>query len=125
MNNQFSQLKIKKILLLIFLISIWSIMLVKTLVVSAYEPDSFFSPFYGVMLDNTWQSHFNVDLLLFTLLFAVWSIYRERSLLVGIIIGLFSILFGGVFSFLYLLICAIRSKGDFYLFFNGKITNQN
>lgn len=114
-------LNIKKTLLILFFSSLWGIMLVKTITVSVYEPDSFFYPFYGVMLESTWQSHFNVDLLLFTVLFTGWTIYREKSLLVGITIGLFSILFGGVFSFLYLLICAVRSKEDFYFFFNGKI----
>jgi len=114
---------IKNTLFIIFLIIIWLIMLIKTIFVSAYEPDSFFSPFYGAMLDNTWQSHFNIDLLLHTLLLSFWVIYREKSILTGIIIGVFSILFGRVFSFLYLLICAIRSKGGFYLFFNGKISN--
>lgn len=95
-------------------------MLVKTILVSIYEPNSFFHPFYGIMLDHTWQSHFNVDLLLFSMAFAAWAISREKSLLVGILIGVFSILFGGVFSFLYLLICAIRSKEN-SLFFNIKL----
>jgi Na+-transporting methylmalonyl-CoA/oxaloacetate decarboxylase gamma subunit len=113
-------LNIKKTLLILFFIFIWGIILVKTIIVSAYEPNSFFLPFYEVMLESTWQSHFNIDLLLHTLLFSFWVIYREKSILTGIIIGVFSILFGGVFSFLYLLICAIRSKGNFYLFFNGK-----
>lgn len=120
MDNQSSQLKIKKILLLIFFISIWGIIFVKTILVSAYEPDSFFSPFYSIMLESTWQSHFNVDLFLFTLLFAAWTVYREKSLFVGIIIGLFSILFGGLISFLYLLVCLIRSKSNLNLFLNGK-----
>ncbi len=123
MNNQSSQLKIKEILLLVFFISIWGIIFVKTLLVSVYEPDSFFSPFYSIMLENTWQSHFNVDLFLFTLLFAAWTVYKERSLLIGIIIGLFSILFGGVFAFLYLIICLVRSKGNLNLFLNGKNTS--
>jgi len=114
----------KKLFLIIFFISIWIVMLVKTFIVSAYETDSFFSPFYDVMFESTWQSHFNVDLLLFTILFAAWAIYRERSLLVGIIIGLFSIFFGGVFSFLYLLICLIRSKCNLNLFLNGKNTSS-
>jgi Na+-transporting methylmalonyl-CoA/oxaloacetate decarboxylase gamma subunit len=52
--------------------------------------------------------------------FEGWDIYREKSILAGIAIGIFSILFGGVFAFLYLLICAIRTKGDLQLFFNGK-----
>ncbi len=77
------------------------------------------------MLDNTWQSHFNVDLFLCTVAFGGWIIYREKLILIGIMIGVFSILFGGVFAFLYLLICAIRSKGDLHLFFNGNTTNQN
>lgn len=114
-----------KISLIIFFISIWGIMLIKTILVSAYEPESFFSPFYGIMLNNTWQSHFNVDLFLFSVAFGGLAVYREKSILVGIVIGIFSILLGGVFAFLYLLICAIRSKGDLYLFFNGKTTNQN
>lgn len=114
-----------KFLLIIFFVSIWGIMLVKTFLVSAYEPESFFSPFYGIMLNDTWQSHFNVDLLLFTVGFGGWAVYREKSILTGIMIGIFSILFGGVFAFLYLLICAICTKGNLHLFFNGKSGNHN
>lgn len=114
-----------KISLIIFFISIWGIMIVKTILVSAYEPESFISPFYGIMLDATWQSHFNVDLFLFSVAFGGWCIYREKSKLVGIVIGIFSILFGGVFAFLYLLICSIRTKGNLHVFFNGKTITQN
>lgn len=113
-----------KISLVIFFIPIWGIMLTKTILVSAYEPESFITPFYGIMLNDTWQSHFNVDLFLFTVAFAGWAIYREKSILAGIVIGILSILFGGVFAFLYLLICAIRTKGNLYLFFNGKINQK-
>lgn len=81
-------------------------MLIKTILVFAYEPESFFSPFYSTMLDDTWQSHFNVDLFLFSVAFGGWAVYREKSIVVGIAIGIFSILLGGVFAFLYLLICA-------------------
>ncbi len=115
----------KNKILLIIIISIWVIMLVKTILVSAHEPESFFSPFYGIMLDSTWQSHFNVDLFLFSIVFASWVIYREKSLLIGIPISIFSILFGGVFSFLYLIICAIRTKGNLYLLLNGKNASLN
>tara|TARA_R110002153_G_C13176961_1_gene484722 strand:+ start:304 stop:672 length:369 start_codon:yes stop_codon:yes gene_type:complete len=120
MDNHWNR---NKISLVIFFILIWGIMLVKTILVSAYEPESFFTPFYSIMLNDTWQSHFNFDLFLFTVAFAGWVIYREKSILGGIVIGILSILFGGVFAFLYSLICAIRTKGNLYLFFNGK-TNQ-
>lgn len=112
-----------KVLLAVFLLSIWGIMLVKTIFVSTNEPESFISPFYGIMLDNTWQSHFNVDLLLFCVVYGGWAIYREKSLLLGTVIGLFLVFFGGVFFFL--TSCIIRSKGDLHLFFNGKNTSLN
>lgn len=114
-----------RFLLIIFFILIWGIMLVKTIVVSTNEPESFFSPFYVIMLDSTWQSHFNVDLFLFSMVFAVWAIYREKSLFVGFTVGIFSILFGGVFSFLYLIICAFRARGNLYLLLNGKKAHLN
>lgn len=107
------------ILLMFFSLS-WGLILVKTIFVSAYETENFFFSFYGIMLDSTWQSHFNVDLFLFSILFAGWAIYREKSLLTGIAVGIFSILLGGVFSLLHLNICAIGINGDLYLLVNGK-----
>ena len=51
------------------------------------------------------------DFLFHLLLFAVWVIWREDSKLVGLACAVLCV-FGGMFTFVYLLVAAIRSRGD-------------
>ena len=108
----------KRVFLLLLSIG-WVVMLYKTIQVSAAQPDSFVSYYFGEMLANSWQSHFNVDLLVHSILFSCWILYRESSLLKGVICAICSIALGAVFSFLYLLVVIYISKGNLFLVING------
>jgi len=66
-----------------------------------------------------WQSHFSVDLLVHSILFSCWVVYRESSCSVAFICAICSIVFGAVFSFLYLLVVFYINKGDLFLVING------
>ena len=105
---------------LVFLLSGWAVMVYKTIEVSAAQPDSFLGYYFGEILANTWQSHFNVDLLIHSLLFACWIIYREKHIAIALLCGICSIALGAVFSFLYLLIIAFLCRGNLPLIINGR-----
>ena len=109
----------KKILLL-FLLAGWSVMLYKTIQVAGAQPDGFASYYFGEMLSNTWQSHFNVDLLLHSLLFASWVVYREKHIVVALLCSACAIVFGAIFSLLYLLLVVYLCKGDLLLIVYGR-----
>ena len=63
-------------------------------------------------LSHPWRAQFNIDFLLHLLLFAVWVVWRENSKLLGIVCAVLCV-FGGMFTFPYLLVAALRSRGDF------------
>ena len=69
-------------------------------------------------LSHPWRAQFNVDFLLHLLLFAVWVFWREASKLVGLVCAVLCV-FGGMFTFPYLLVLALRSRGDFRAFLLG------
>lgn len=94
-------------------------MVYKTVQVSVAQPDSFASYLFGEMFANTWQSHFNVDLFLHTLLFTCWVFYREKHSAMALLYGIFSVATGAVFTFLYVIVIAYLSKGNLILIMNG------
>ncbi|MFT6990906.1 MAG: hypothetical protein ACJASL_002890 [Paraglaciecola sp.] len=109
-----------KKILLVFLLASWAVMVYKTIQVSAAQSDGFLGYYFGEMFANTWQSHFNVDLLVHSLLFSFWVVYREKHMVVALLCGICAIAFGAVFSFLYLLVLAFIYKGNVPLMINGR-----
>jgi len=75
-------------------------------------------------LSHPWRAQFNVDFLLHLLLFAFWVFWREASKLVGLVCAVLCVL-GGMFTFPYLLLLAIRSRGDFRAFLLGTHAAQS
>jgi hypothetical protein len=63
-------------------------------------------------LSHPWRAQFNVDFLLHLLLFALWVFWREQSKRIGIVCAVLCI-FGGLFTFPYLLVAALHARGDF------------
>ena len=102
---------------------LWAFMLVKTLLAMHYHDLGPTMHYYTIMLKNTWQAHFNVDLLIHSVLFACWMVYRVRGKLVGVLCGLGAIYMGAIFTLLYLLVVFVQSKGDLDLFLRGKTMN--
>jgi hypothetical protein len=102
-----------------FMTLAWAIMLFKTVQVAAAQSDSFLQLYWSEMLLSSWQAHFNVDLLVHSMLFACWILYRESKLSVSIPCGVAAIYFGAVFSFLYFIVAIFRSKGDVLVVVNG------
>ena len=61
---------------------------------------------------HPWRAQFNSDFLGHILLMAGWIAWRDRVLAKGLALGLLAIMGGGAFSFGYVLVAAIRAKGD-------------
>ena len=109
--------KIKFISILGVLCLLWVLIILKTVQLSeSYDPIYYF----GIMLENTFQAHFNVDLLIHSILLGIWIFYRQKSKIVAIFCGFLAIYFGIMFTLIYIIVIFIRSKGDLTLFFQGK-----
>ena len=119
MNSSISEKLMKRYALIAILCLMWAFMIIKTILTPGGVGDVN-AQYYGIMLDNTWQAHFNTDLLIHTIVFACWIIYREKSKVTGILYGLLSVNLGAIFTILYLIITLIKSKGDSTLFFKGR-----
>lgn len=68
---------------------------------------SFFAQFA-----DPWGAQIMADVGIHIALLALWIIWREDNLLVGIICAFAAFMLGGAFSLLYLLITTFRAKGD-------------
>jgi hypothetical protein len=63
-------------------------------------------------LGHPWRAQLYLDLELQLLVFAGWTMWRERSLAVGLICAAATMLLGALFTLPYLLAAIIRAKGD-------------
>jgi hypothetical protein len=94
----------------LFVLAIWLVLLAATWRAAAElglgGGNVFFSDF-----SHPWRAQFNTDLSLHLLLFAVWVFWREHSKLLGLVCAVLCAL-GGIFTFLYLVVAAYRSRGD-------------
>lgn len=67
-----------------------------------------------------WRSQFNADLVIHLALFGVWVWWREGGGFRALVYGIFSVVWGGMFTFPYLLVALTRSGGNMREFFFGK-----
>jgi hypothetical protein len=63
-------------------------------------------------LRHPWRAQLYLDLELQLLVFAAWVLWRERSLRVGLACAAATMLFGALFTLLYLLFASLKAKGD-------------
>jgi len=59
-----------------------------------------------------WRAQFNTDFSAHLALIAVWTVYREPKLWVGIPCAVLCIMCGGAFSLAYILVATFRADGD-------------
>lgn len=69
---------------------------------------------------HPWRAQFNTDFSAHLLLMALWVIYREPKLWVGIPCAILSVMGGGAFSFAYILVATFRADGDVRKLLLGK-----
>lgn len=63
-------------------------------------------------LAHPWRAQFNTDFGLHLLLVATWFAWRDRLLVRGLLFGLLAVLFGGVFTFAFIIVEMFRTKDD-------------
>jgi hypothetical protein len=74
----------------------------------------------GEILSNPWGIVSLVDLYTGFTLFSAWIVYREKSILAGVIWVILMMVLGFFTASLYALIALIRSKGNWKVFWMGK-----
>lgn len=67
--------------------------------------------FFGDMA-HPWRAQFNTDFGFHLLLVAAWMVWSAKNRVLGILFGVLSIMGGGLFTFVYLLIASIKAHGD-------------
>ena len=75
--------------------------------------------FLGDLFAINWRSQFNADLVIHLALVGAWVAWREGFSLKGSIYGIFCVIWGGMFTFPYVLLASYRAKGDLRLIFLG------
>ena len=68
--------------------------------------------FFGDLLAGNWRSQFNTDLVIHLALIGWWVAWREGFGAKGYIFGVFCVLWGGMFTFPYLLYAIIQSRAE-------------
>lgn len=68
--------------------------------------------FAGDLVALNWRSQFNADLVIHLALIGVWVAWREGPGLKGLVFGAFCVIWGGMFTFPYVLIESYRARGD-------------
>ncbi|HEX8668939.1 MAG TPA: hypothetical protein VF727_11285 [Allosphingosinicella sp.] len=63
-------------------------------------------------LAHPWRAQFYGDLEIYLLLASTWIVWREPSRLVGFACAAATIMLGALFTLPYLLVAAVRAKGD-------------
>lgn len=68
--------------------------------------------FVGDLAALNWRSQFNADLVIHLGLMGVWVAWREGGGFKGLVFGVFCVIWGGMFTFPYLLVAIARSRGN-------------
>ena len=64
------------------------------------------------LLALNWRTQFDVDFIIYLIIFAGWIAWREGSTARGYVYSFLSVFLGGMFSFPYLLYASFAAKGD-------------
>ena len=64
------------------------------------------------LMAGNWRSQFDIDFILYLLIIASWVSWREGGGARGFLLGVISIVMGGMFAFPYLFLAISRSAGD-------------
>ena len=75
--------------------------------------------FLGDLFAGNWRSQFNTDLVIHLALVGWWVAWREGFGVKAYIFGIFCVIWGGMFTFPYLLFATLKAKGNFQQIFFG------
>ncbi|MGR8947669.1 MAG: hypothetical protein ACU84Q_06450 [Gammaproteobacteria bacterium] len=75
--------------------------------------------FISDLLAANWRSQFNTDLVIHLALVGLWVAWREGFGVKGFVFGIFCVVWGGMFTFPYVLITTYKAKANFSDIFLG------
>jgi len=93
-----------------FLVAVIATMLVYTVKVGHNHGWSLFPIFFGDIAAMNWAGQFNLDFSFFLIFTGLWIAWRNNFNLIGIGLGLFTLVGGIPFVSTYLLILSFKSK---------------
>lgn len=94
----------------VFLITVLATMLVYTAAVGYNHGWNFFPIFFGDMATMNWAGQFNLDFSFFLIFTGLWISWRNNFNLIGVGLGLFTLVGGIPFVSTYLLVLSFKSK---------------
>ena len=96
----------------LFLASLWILLAVYTAFVVAQHGLGLLPIFFGNIASMSWSGQFNLDFLCFLILSALWTAWRNRFAITGILLSLLALFGGAGFLLPYILFLTIKTKGD-------------
>ena len=81
--------------------------------------------FLSDLVAINWRSQFNADLVIHLGLLGVWVAWREGGGIKGLVFGAFCVIWGGMFTFPYLLLAITRARGNMESLFLGVHTRHD
>jgi hypothetical protein len=94
------------------LAAMWLVLLAYTALVIAAHGLNLIPVFFGDIARMGWPGQFNLDFLMFLVLSALWTAWRDRFSPVGLLLALVALFGGAGFLLPYLLILTLRAQGD-------------
>ena len=94
------------------LVALWLILAAYTAVVIARHGMGLLAVFFGDIASVGWPGQFNLDFLLFLVLSALWTAWRNAFSALGLILAVFAFFGGAGFLLPYLLYLTFRERGD-------------
>jgi hypothetical protein len=95
-----------------FLLAIFLVLSVYTLVVAWNHGLNLLPVFFGDMAAMGWPGQFNLDFLCMLLLSGLWVSWRHQFSAVGLVLGVAAVFAGALFLSAYLFITSVRARGD-------------
>jgi hypothetical protein len=96
----------------VFLVAVLVAVVAYTVPVFASQGPDLYTPFFGAILEMTWQGQFNFDFLFMLAMSGLWVSWRHRFSPAGLLLGLCAFLGGSPFLCVYLLVTSARTGGN-------------
>lgn len=95
------------------LAGLWLVLAVYTAIVVANHGMDLLPIFFGDIVKLGWPGQFNLDFLLFLILSALWTAWRNGFSGIGLGLALFAFFGGAGFLLPYLIFLSFKEKGNF------------
>ncbi|MCM5511054.1 hypothetical protein [Vibrio sp. SCSIO 43169] len=104
----------------VLLATIFIILSAYTVVVTSENGMNLIPIFFHEIIEITWSGQFNIDLMCFLTLSAVWVSWREHFSGRGLCLGALAFFGGALFLSVYLLVESFKANGDIQVLLLGR-----